>query len=105
MDDTLEVSDAEFEANLNLIEMQSGTQISESVQLNATITSIVAITPNVVSNTPDVIPHDATNPIVVIPPKKRGRKKGDFTKSVGKVSLYSRLKSGFLQCYDLNLIF
>ena len=85
--DTLEVSDEEFEANLNLLEMQSGTQISESVQPN------VAITPNVVSNTPDVIPQYVTNPTnVAIPPKKRGRKKRDSTYSVRKVSNYSRIK-------------
>ena len=72
--------------------MQSGTQISGSVEQNVAITSSVAITPNVVSTTPNVIPQDVTNPIVVIQPKKRGRKKGAFTKSVEKVSFYSRLK-------------
>ena len=65
---------------IKMIEMQSGTQISESVEPNAAIISSVAITPNVVSNTPDVIPHDVTNPICVIQRKKRGRKKETLPK-------------------------
>ena len=64
--DQQEASDDEFEANLNLIEMGSETQISESVRSIMTHDNTqanVEVTPTIASAN------------VAIQPKKRGRKK------------------------------